>query len=137
VGFVVDKVALGQVFSEYFGFPCQSSFHRIILHPHNHRGRHNRTVNGRGAEWTQFGLHPPLYAKKNKKNEMLGLVCGAECGKREANVVPDVFRFGCDHFSPVHSKFISHQSSVIGSYTVYILTASLDKPQKREKYTKL
>jgi hypothetical protein len=21
--FVVDKVALGQVFSEYFGFPCQ------------------------------------------------------------------------------------------------------------------
>jgi hypothetical protein len=27
VGFVVDKVALGQVFSEYFGFPCQSSFH--------------------------------------------------------------------------------------------------------------
>jgi hypothetical protein len=26
VGFVVDKVALGQVFSEYFGFPCQFSF---------------------------------------------------------------------------------------------------------------
>jgi hypothetical protein len=22
VGFVVDKVALGQVFSKYFGFPC-------------------------------------------------------------------------------------------------------------------
>jgi hypothetical protein len=27
VGYVVDKVALGQVFSKYFGFPCQSSFH--------------------------------------------------------------------------------------------------------------
>jgi hypothetical protein len=27
VGSVVGKVALGQVFSEYFGFPCQSSFH--------------------------------------------------------------------------------------------------------------
>jgi hypothetical protein len=26
-----DKVALGQVFSEYFGFPCQSSFHTIAL----------------------------------------------------------------------------------------------------------
>jgi hypothetical protein len=26
VGFVVKKVALGQVFSEYFGFSCQSSF---------------------------------------------------------------------------------------------------------------
>jgi hypothetical protein len=39
VGFVVDKVALGQfVFSlENFGFPCQSSFHQI-LHHHNHPG---------------------------------------------------------------------------------------------------
>jgi hypothetical protein len=37
VGFVVDKAALGQVFSEYFGFPCQSSFHQF-LHHHNHPG---------------------------------------------------------------------------------------------------
>jgi hypothetical protein len=37
VGFVVDKVALRQVFSKYFGFPCQSSFHQI-LHHHNHLG---------------------------------------------------------------------------------------------------
>jgi hypothetical protein len=35
VGFVVDKVALGQVFSEYFGFPCQFSFHQL-LHNHHH-----------------------------------------------------------------------------------------------------
>jgi hypothetical protein len=28
--FVVDKVALGQVFSEYFGFPCQSSFQQLL-----------------------------------------------------------------------------------------------------------
>jgi hypothetical protein len=28
--FVVDKVALGQVFSEYFGFPCQFSFHQLL-----------------------------------------------------------------------------------------------------------
>jgi hypothetical protein len=34
VGFVVDKVALGQVFSEYIGFPCQFSFHRL-LHTHH------------------------------------------------------------------------------------------------------
>jgi hypothetical protein len=33
VGFVVDQVALRQVFSEYFGFPCQFSFH-YILHAH-------------------------------------------------------------------------------------------------------
>jgi hypothetical protein len=36
VGFVVDKAALEQVFSEYFGFPCLS-FHRF-LHYHNHPG---------------------------------------------------------------------------------------------------
>jgi hypothetical protein len=29
-GFVVDKAALGRVFSEYFGFPCQSSFHHLF-----------------------------------------------------------------------------------------------------------
>jgi hypothetical protein len=34
VGFVVDKTALGQVSSEYFGFPCQS-FNRL-LHTHHH-----------------------------------------------------------------------------------------------------
>jgi hypothetical protein len=28
--FVVDKVALGQVFSEYFGFRCQVSFHQLL-----------------------------------------------------------------------------------------------------------
>jgi hypothetical protein len=36
VGFVVDKAALGQVFSEYFSFPCQL-FHEFFLH-HNHPG---------------------------------------------------------------------------------------------------
>jgi hypothetical protein len=30
VGFVVDKVTLVQVFSEYFGFPCRSSFHQVL-----------------------------------------------------------------------------------------------------------
>jgi hypothetical protein len=35
LGFVVDKVALGQVFSKYFGFPCQYLF-RQFLHNHHH-----------------------------------------------------------------------------------------------------
>jgi hypothetical protein len=34
MGFVVDKVALGQVFSENFRFPCQFSFYRL-LHTHH------------------------------------------------------------------------------------------------------
>jgi hypothetical protein len=33
VGFVVVKVALGQVLSQYFGFPCQFAFHPLL---HNH-----------------------------------------------------------------------------------------------------
>jgi hypothetical protein len=36
VRFVVDKAELGQVFSEYFGFPCQA-FHQF-LHYRNHSG---------------------------------------------------------------------------------------------------
>jgi hypothetical protein len=36
VGFVVDKAALGQVFSEYFSSPYKS-FHQF-LHHHNHPG---------------------------------------------------------------------------------------------------
>jgi hypothetical protein len=36
VGFVVDEATLGQVFSEYFGFPCHA-FHRL-LHTHHHPG---------------------------------------------------------------------------------------------------
>jgi hypothetical protein len=35
VGFGVNNVALGQVFSEYFGFTCQTSFHQL-LHNHHH-----------------------------------------------------------------------------------------------------
>jgi hypothetical protein len=54
VGFVVEKVALGRVFSEYFGFPCQSSFHQI-LHHHNQPGQ---VVSGRRADWTQFDSTP-------------------------------------------------------------------------------
>jgi hypothetical protein len=30
VGFLVDNVVLGQVFSYYFGFSCQISFHRLL-----------------------------------------------------------------------------------------------------------
>jgi hypothetical protein len=36
VGFVVDKAALGHVFSEYFGFLCQ--LFNQFLHHHNHPG---------------------------------------------------------------------------------------------------
>jgi hypothetical protein len=35
MGFVVDKVSLGKVFSEYFCFPYESSVHELLKnHPH-------------------------------------------------------------------------------------------------------
>jgi hypothetical protein len=49
VGFVVDKVALGQVFSKYFGFPCQSSLHQL-LHNHPHLSSGAGTI---GHKWPQ------------------------------------------------------------------------------------
>jgi hypothetical protein len=49
VGFVVDKMALGQVFCEYFGFPCQFSFHQL-LHIHHHLSSGAGTVGQLAAD---------------------------------------------------------------------------------------
>jgi hypothetical protein len=52
VGFVVDKVTLGQVFSEYFGFPCQSSLlmrELISVYSENHAKSVN-TLCGQNAK---------------------------------------------------------------------------------------
>jgi hypothetical protein len=42
VGFMVDKVALGQVLSEYCHFPFQSSFHQLLQN-------HYHLTSGAGA----------------------------------------------------------------------------------------
>jgi hypothetical protein len=62
VGFVVDKAALGEDFSEYFGFPCQS-FH-LFLHYRNHPGLAQYAIGGRNVEWT---LIPPPTMQIKKK----------------------------------------------------------------------
>jgi hypothetical protein len=75
VGFVVDKAALGKLFfSEYFGFPCQSSFHQF-LHHHNHPGLAQYAIGGRSVEWTQldFTFH---YTNLKKKLICLHVSCG-------------------------------------------------------------
>jgi hypothetical protein len=57
--FVVDKVALGQVFSEYFGFPCHN-------HPYLSSG-----VCTIGQKWPQYlgtWSHPTNTNKKNNTN---------------------------------------------------------------------
>jgi hypothetical protein len=47
--FVVDKVALGQVFSEYFGFPCQFLFHQSLQKSSSSSG-----VCTIGQKWPQY-----------------------------------------------------------------------------------
>jgi hypothetical protein len=55
-------VALGQVFSQYFGFPCQPSFHQL-LHNHPHLSSGAGTI---GQKWPQYmGLSPASIAIKN------------------------------------------------------------------------
>jgi hypothetical protein len=44
-------VALGQVFSEYLGFPCQSSFHHLL---HNHLSSGAVTIGS--TKWTQSNV---------------------------------------------------------------------------------
>jgi hypothetical protein len=59
VGSVMDKLALGQVFSEYFGFPCQSTFHQIVHH-YNHQGQVQLANHWPMCRVDPVGLHPPL-----------------------------------------------------------------------------
>ncbi|PNF19566.1 hypothetical protein B7P43_G17802 [Cryptotermes secundus] len=54
-------VALVQVFPEYFGFPCQSSFHQLL---HNHP-RLSSGAGTTGQKWPQYKeLSPTPLAKK-------------------------------------------------------------------------
>jgi hypothetical protein len=63
-------VALGQVFSQCFGFPCQFSFHRL-LHIHHHLSSGAGTIgpiSGRRTKWTQVSLNPKKLKKKSQAN---------------------------------------------------------------------
>jgi uncharacterized protein YaiE (UPF0345 family) len=58
------KVALGQVFSENFGFPCQSTFH---LRLHNHLHYHPRLAHNRpGVAAVPIASQPPYTTNNNR-----------------------------------------------------------------------
>jgi hypothetical protein len=63
MGFVVDKAALGQVFSDYFGFPYQLSLHQLLYH-HNHPGLAQLAYWWPQCRVDPIGIHPPLYQFK-------------------------------------------------------------------------
>jgi hypothetical protein len=58
IGFVVDKVVLGQVFSKYFGFPCQFLFH-WLLHTHHLSSRAGTIGQLVANIWSGRSLTPP------------------------------------------------------------------------------
>jgi hypothetical protein len=62
VGSVVDKVALGQVFFEYFGFPCQS-----LLHHHHYLSSGADTI---GQLVANVPSELSLASPQEKKNHM-------------------------------------------------------------------
>jgi hypothetical protein len=59
----MDNVALGQVFSEYFGFSRQFSSLQMLPYSSIVRGYYIRPISGRRTKWTQSHLTP-----RNKKN---------------------------------------------------------------------
>jgi hypothetical protein len=93
VGFVVDKVALGQVFSEYFDFPCQCSFHRL-LHTH-HLSSGAGTIGQLVADVPSgLSLTPP---QETKKKTHLGFAreCSHGVSYLHCHVISKVFLFIC------------------------------------------
>jgi hypothetical protein len=74
VGFVADKLALGQVFSEYFGFSCQLSFHRL-LHIHHHLSSGAGTVGQLvGDVPSGISLTPPQETKRKLSTSIMILI---------------------------------------------------------------
>jgi hypothetical protein len=72
VGFVVEKVAQGQVFYDYLGFPCQFSFHRL-LHTHHHLSSGAGTIGQLEADVPSgLSLTPPQETKEETKLMMHG-----------------------------------------------------------------
>jgi hypothetical protein len=69
VGFVVDIVALGQVFSEYYGFPLQYSFQQF-LHDQHHLSYGAGTIDQYLPQYQETQSHPT----KNKKEQEARIV---------------------------------------------------------------
>jgi hypothetical protein len=76
VGFVMDKMALDQVLSEYFGFPYQFSFHRLF-HIHHHHLSFGASTIGQLVADVPNGLSLTSL-QETKKN----YVCDRQCSQQ-------------------------------------------------------
>jgi hypothetical protein len=64
MGSVVGKIVLGQIFSEYFSFPCQFSFHQMP-HPQLHLPSGAGTIGQIDADVPSGLSHTPPQGKKS------------------------------------------------------------------------
>jgi hypothetical protein len=83
VGFAVNKVILGQVFSVYFGFPYQLLFHQIFhTHPSSGAGKIGQLVADSPSGHSLNAPHPKEIKGKGSKlgsllkNNTSDLYCG-------------------------------------------------------------
>jgi hypothetical protein len=76
MGFVVDKMAMGQVFSEYFGFPRQFSFPRLI-HTH-HLSTGASTIGQLVADVPSGGSLTPTQGTKKNSNLKMEAILSSE-----------------------------------------------------------
>jgi hypothetical protein len=66
MGFMVDKMALGQVFSQYFSFPSQFLLNQMFLHSQLSFGAGTiGQINGRRTKWTPSHPRPTKLKVKN------------------------------------------------------------------------
>jgi hypothetical protein len=83
VGFVVKKMVLGQVFSEYFGFPCQPSVHQL-LHNYHHVSSGADTI-GQVLQQYQMGSVSPTNNNNNNNNNVFWM--GVSCNCKELKLL--------------------------------------------------
>jgi hypothetical protein len=70
VGFVVDKVVLGQAFSKYFDFPCRFSFHQMF-HTHHFSSGADKVGQLVADVPSGLSLTPPQKFKKERGMEQI------------------------------------------------------------------
>jgi hypothetical protein len=78
VGFVVNKVALVHAVFEFFGFPCQFSFHRLLHTRHHLSSGAGIRVIGQMVTDVPRGLSLTLPQEIKKKLEVLGSNIGKD-----------------------------------------------------------
>jgi hypothetical protein len=82
VGFIVDKLALGQVSSEYCSLPCQFSYHRL-LRTYHHLSSGTDTIGQVETDVPSgLSLRPPQEIKKYEKNGCLSVRTDAALSKK-------------------------------------------------------